>query len=79
MPGDDDVPAVSCSTAKGSLVYKYLADAAVFHALMAAGPESVRSSRSPALVPRVWRSLQPIEVTGRRAIIGPRSPDQEVL
>jgi hypothetical protein len=29
----------SCSAAKGSLVYEYLADAAVFHALMGAGPE----------------------------------------
>src|SRR6266700_3426410 len=30
-----------CSTAKGSLVYEYLADASVFHALMAAGPQWV--------------------------------------
>src|SRR5438876_2935382 len=28
-----------CSTAKGSMVYEYLADASTFHALMAAGPE----------------------------------------
>ena len=28
-----------CSTAKGSLVYEYLADASTFHALMAARPE----------------------------------------
>src|SRR5258708_34904759 len=30
-----------CSTAKGSLVYEYLAVASVFHALMAAGPQWV--------------------------------------
>ena len=33
-----------CSTAKGSLVYEYLADAAVFHALMAAEPTWVTPS-----------------------------------
>src|SRR6266481_5587450 len=35
-----------CSTANGSPVYEYLADAAVFHALMAAGPECVCPSSS---------------------------------
>src|ERR1700757_3631681 len=32
------------STARGSATYEYFADAAVFHALMASGPECVRPS-----------------------------------